>query len=50
MNVFFVFDEQTDIADTARTRELADIVIDAVRHPDRPRPEGEPIVGEITRQ
>lgn len=50
MNVFFVFDDQTDIVDAANARVLADIVIDAVRHPDRPRPNGEPVLGEITRQ
>ncbi|KAL1938232.1 hypothetical protein VTO73DRAFT_11876 [Trametes versicolor] len=50
MNVFFLFDEQTDTVNAARVRELGDIVIDAVRNPERPRPEGEPVVGEITRQ
>ncbi|KAL1940692.1 hypothetical protein VTO73DRAFT_7733 [Trametes versicolor] len=50
MNVFFVFDDQTDIVDAAHARVLADIAIDAVRHPDCPRPNGEPVLGEITRQ
>ncbi|KAI0675633.1 terpenoid synthase [Trametes maxima] len=50
MNVFFVFDEYTDVMDASGTQELADIIIDAVKNPGRPRPSGESVVGEITRQ
>ncbi|KAI0642058.1 terpenoid synthase [Trametes meyenii] len=50
MNLFFVFDEYTDVLDASGTQELADIIIDAVKNPWRPRPSGESVVGEITRQ
>lgn len=50
MNLFFVFDEYTDVCDAVEARKLADIVMDALRNPDLPRPQNESIVGEITRQ
>jgi Delta6-protoilludene synthase len=50
MNLFFVFDEYSDIEDEHTVRELSDIVMDALRNPDKPRPRGESIVGEIARQ
>ncbi|KAF9560260.1 hypothetical protein CPC08DRAFT_708188 [Agrocybe pediades] len=31
-------------------REMADIIIDALNNPDKPRPEGEILLGELTRQ
>ncbi|KAF9461959.1 terpenoid synthase [Collybia nuda] len=50
MNLFFVIDEYSDVADQCGAREQADIVMDALRHPLKPRPEGEWIGGEIARQ
>ena len=50
MNVFFVFDEFSDVEDEATVRTLADIIMDALRNPNKARPSGESIVGEITRQ
>ncbi|KAJ3748509.1 terpenoid synthase [Lentinula detonsa] len=50
MNLFFVFDEYTDICDAKEARKLADIVMDALRSPDLPRPQDESVVGEITKQ
>ena len=50
MNVFFVFDEYTDVEDADVVREMVDIVIDAIRHPEKPRPEGEVLLGELARQ
>lgn len=50
MNVFFVFDEYSDIADEKTTQKFADIIMDALRNPHKPRPAGESLVGEITRQ
>ncbi|KAF9049393.1 hypothetical protein BDZ89DRAFT_1154657 [Hymenopellis radicata] len=40
----------TDEADVETVQELARIVMDALRHPHRPRPSGESVVGEIARQ
>ncbi|OCH88427.1 terpenoid synthase [Obba rivulosa] len=50
MNLFFVFDEYTDVADESDVRILADISMDALRNPSKPRPAEECIIGEITRQ
>ncbi|KAJ4471607.1 terpenoid synthase [Lentinula aciculospora] len=50
MNLFFVFDEYTDVCDAQEARKLADIVMDTLRNPDLPRPQDESIVGEITKQ
>lgn len=50
MNLFFVFDEQSDLVDAEEARKQADIIMDALRNPGRPRPENECIVGEVARQ
>ncbi|KAI0630487.1 terpenoid synthase [Trametes polyzona] len=49
MNLFFVFDEQTDVADEVEARRLADVTIRALEDPEHPRQACEPVVGEITR-
>ncbi|KAK7053206.1 hypothetical protein VNI00_003825 [Paramarasmius palmivorus] len=49
MNLFFVVDEYTDVASAEEARRLVDIVMDALRNPDIPRPPGEWIGGEIAR-
>ncbi|KAF8884017.1 terpenoid synthase [Infundibulicybe gibba] len=50
MNLFFVFDEYSDVADTSGARRQADIIMDALHNPHTPRPMGEWIGGEVTRQ
>ncbi|KAF5384031.1 hypothetical protein D9757_006948 [Collybiopsis confluens] len=50
MNLFFVFDEYTDVCNAEEARMLADVVMDALRDPDIPRSSGESVVGEIARQ
>lgn len=50
MNLFFVFDEYTDVEDEHGVQRMADIVMDALRNPDVPRPAGESVIGEIARQ
>lgn len=50
MNLFFVFDEKSDVSDGRETRRQADSIMDALYHPDKPRPEGEWIGGLITQQ
>ena len=49
-NFSFVYDEFADVLDKEAAREQANIVMDAFRNPAKPRPEGESIIGEITRQ
>ena len=50
MNLFYVFDEYTDIADTKGAEEIRNVVVDAMRNPHKPRPEGELLIGEMTRE
>ncbi|KAJ3508128.1 hypothetical protein NLJ89_g5926 [Agrocybe chaxingu] len=49
MNIFYVFDEYTDIADGDGADKIRDIIMDAFRNPHKPRPEGELLVGEMAR-
>ncbi len=49
MNLFFVIDEHSDVADNDTARHQMDCVMDALRNPHKPRPEGEWIGGEVTR-
>ena len=50
MDVFFVLDDQADVADASTTAALCSATKDAVVHPTKPRPDGEHVIGELTRQ
>ncbi|KAG2346537.1 terpenoid synthase [Suillus weaverae] len=50
MNVYFILDEYTDIENAEVTKEMVDIVLDALHDPHKTRPEGECILGEIVRR
>ena len=50
MNVFFLYDEFTDVETKEGVQSIADITMDAVRNPLATRPAGEPAIGEIVRQ
>ncbi|KAI0664549.1 terpenoid synthase [Cubamyces menziesii] len=50
MNMLFVLDDQTDVADPIEAQNIARAAIDAVVHPQRPSSPDEPVVGEIVRQ
>ncbi|KAF7376984.1 Terpene cyclase [Mycena sanguinolenta] len=50
MMLFFTFDEYTDVLPAPEVRRYADIVMDALKNPNKPRPEGEHVVGEVARQ
>ncbi|KAI0292657.1 isoprenoid synthase domain-containing protein [Multifurca ochricompacta] len=50
MAVFLLFDEYSDVANEDEVQEMVNITMDALRNPHTPRPEGEWIVGEVTRQ
>jgi hypothetical protein len=50
MNLFFVIDHHTDIADPMVARKEANIIMDAIRNPHIDRPPGEWIGGEVARQ
>jgi len=50
MNMFFVYDEYSDVSHEDDVQVMADIIMDALRNPHKPRPEGEWVGGEVTRQ
>jgi len=50
MNLVYVYDEYTDIADGEGADKIRNIVMDAFRHPEKPRPEGELLLGEMARE
>ena len=50
MNLLFVIDEYTDVESAPAVREIVDVIIDALNHPKKPRPEGEILLGELARQ
>ncbi|KAG6892452.1 hypothetical protein C0992_000444, partial [Termitomyces sp. T32_za158] len=50
MKLFFLFDEYTDVATPHEAQEQADMVMDAIRNPDKARPVGECVLGEAARQ
>ena len=50
MNIFFLLDEYIDVEPVQRVREIVDVCIDALRHPSKPRPDGEVIFGEMLKR
>lgn len=50
MVLFFIYDEFTDKVDGDGARLYAEMVMDVIRNPHKARPQGEPKLGEITRQ
>ena len=50
VNLLFVIDEYTDVEDAGAVRDIVDIVLDAFHNPEKERPYGEVIVGELARQ
>ncbi|PBK67981.1 terpenoid synthase [Armillaria solidipes] len=50
MNLFFAFDEYTDIALPEIVHQYADIVMDAIRNPSKPRPSDEVVLGVIAQE
>ena len=48
--MLFVFDEYSDVAHEDEVRVMANIGMDAVRYPHKPRPKDEWVGGEVTRQ
>ncbi|KAF7346245.1 Terpenoid synthase [Mycena sanguinolenta] len=50
MMLFFVFDEYTDDKSASVVEHYAGIVMDALHHPEIPRPVNECLLGEVARQ
>lgn len=47
MNLIFLIDEYTDVEPERVVREMVDIIIDALNNPDKPRLEGECLLGKV---
>ena len=50
MNLLLLFDEYSDVEDEKTIQEFASIMMDALRNPHKPRPAGESLLGEVSRQ
>lgn len=50
MNIFLLIDEYTDIEPALVVRDMISVIIDAIQHPDIPRPKGDVVLGEMMRQ
>ena len=50
MNLFFVVDEYTDVESAPMVREMVDVVIDALKNPHKPRPQGEILLGQVAKE
>ncbi|KAG1869402.1 terpenoid synthase [Suillus subalutaceus] len=50
MNLAIVIDEYSDVSEEGDVRKQKDVIMDALRHPHKPRPKGEWVGGEIARQ
>lgn len=50
MIFFYAFDEYTDVEHGDGAREIANLTMDAILHPGKPRPAGENPLGELGRQ
>jgi hypothetical protein len=50
LGVFFTLEVYTDNRDGPSVQTICDATMDAILHPDNPRPSGECVMGEIARQ
>lgn len=50
MNIFYVMDEYTDVADAAGANNIREAMMDSFRNPHKSRPEGEMLLGEMCRE
>lgn len=50
IHLFFIFDEYADRASLDEVWRYGNITLDAMRYPDKPRPKGEWVGGEVSRQ
>lgn len=50
MNLLYVIDEHTDVKQAPAVQQMVEILLDAVHNPQKPRPVGEHVSGEIMRE
>ncbi|KAK5998053.1 Delta(6)-protoilludene synthase [Cladobotryum mycophilum] len=48
LTLFLIAEETTNLLGVQEVREVSAIIMDALRYPEKPRPDGEPILGRIT--
>jgi hypothetical protein len=50
MNIFYVYDEYTDVANGSGAEEIRKIIMDAFRNPGKARPENELMLGKMCQE
>ena len=50
VHLLYVIDEYTDVESAAGVQEISSIILDALHNPDKPRPIGELVIGEMTKE
>ena len=50
VHLLYVIDEYTDVEPIEGVREIGEVILDALHNTDKPRPEGEIVLGEICRE
>lgn len=50
VNFLFIFDDHSDKSEAAEVREQSRIVMDALSNPEKPRPAGEWMGGEVAKE
>nr|VWO96337.1 N/A [Ganoderma boninense] len=50
MHLLYIADEYTDVESAAGVQEISSIILDALHNPDKPRPIGELVIGEMTKE
>jgi hypothetical protein len=50
MILFMACEWSTDVSDASLSQEYANIVMDALRYPNKPRPDGEVFLGAMAQQ
>ena len=50
MNLYYIIEVYTDPLDVTLSREAVDIIMDAIRNPNKARPTGELFIGTVAQQ
>ncbi|KAM5542450.1 hypothetical protein V8D89_003909 [Ganoderma adspersum] len=50
MHLLYIADEYTDVESAAGVQEISAIILDILHNPEKARPAGEPIIGEMTKE
>lgn len=50
MNIFYVYDEYSDLTDGSGAEEIRKIIMDALQTPEKKRPDDELVVGSMCQE